>query len=96
MPVGLVRGSHRLDPILDFPSCVTRFAELEEKANYVLLEYKLRDTDLSPATRFLLDGKDLSRTMKLMLSLVIFDGYELFPAHDELRPHSEGAGDRDV
>lgn len=27
-------------------------------------------------------GKDLSEEMTLILALVVYDGYELFPAHD--------------
>ena len=29
-------------------------------------------------------GKDLSETMTLLLALIVFDGYELFPAKNDL------------
>jgi len=29
-------------------------------------------------------GKDLSETMTLLLALIVFDGYELFPANHDL------------
>jgi hypothetical protein len=38
-------------------------------------------------------GKDLSETTALMLALITFDGYELFPAHEHPR---QSPGDRDL
>jgi hypothetical protein len=40
-------------------------------------------------------GKDLSERMTLILALVVFDGYELFPAHGK-RSDSQSPRGRDL
>lgn len=42
-------------------------------------------------------GKAISERMTLLLALVAFGGYELFPAHpDHGKPHRQSEGDRDL
>ena len=61
------------------------FSDLTEAAERVLLHHRLlKQPDLSPTTRFLVEclRKRMTGEAMLRLSLIWFDGYELFPSHD--------------
>lgn len=56
---------------------MSRFSQIEEAAEWVLLCQQLKQTELSAPTRFLLETRGLSRMTRMILALVIFDGYEI-------------------
>jgi hypothetical protein len=61
------------------------FSDLTEAAERVLLHHKLLEQpDLSPTTRFLVEclRKKMTGEGMLRLALLTFDGYTLFPSHE--------------
>jgi hypothetical protein len=71
---------------------VSKFSELEAAAEWIYLVNQAECDFSAPWLRFLMETKNLSRSTTLLLALVIFDGYELFPAHDSDRK-GNAAGD---
>ncbi len=72
--------------------CVSLISEIWEIADCVQLMYAVREQDIAPFLRFLMETKHLSKMTTAMLFLVIFDGYEMFPAHglaDERRERGD-------
>lgn len=58
---------------------MSRFSELEEISERTWLLHCLEGQPAAPYLRFLMETKPLSKMTTLILALVIFDGYELFP-----------------
>lgn len=61
---------------------MTKVSELEALADWICLLNAAEGKEALPWLRFLVETKNLSNSTTLLLALVIFDGYELFPAHD--------------
>lgn len=67
---------------------MTKVSELEALADWICLLNAAEGKESLPWLRFLVETKNLSKSTTLLLALVIFDGYELFPAHDRREPQA--------
>ena len=74
LPLGLVEGSSRLA----LP-CVPSFSDYEDMVEVVNLRQAVGPYAWRLAPMLGSDGKALSERMTLLLSLVVYGGYELFP-----------------